>query len=155
MIETLENIFLFLQGQWDLERSTNGHGNMKGIATFTPTYEDPLALFYREEGEHILENGESLSFFKEYIYDFNNFYLDVCFAYNKKRGNLLHRLMFSEGSKDCIAQGEHCCGQDIYLGIYQFLDTNRFTIHYTIKGPRKNIRIQTRFQRQSHSVGRE
>lgn len=143
-----KKIFFSLQGQWSLERTTNGHGKMQGMASFLPLEGHHLVLFYKEEGEHILENGTSVSFFRENIYCLNQDYLDVYFAHNRKRGAFFHRLFFSKNPKDCLAHGEHLCGQDLYEGTYQFIDPNRFTILYRIKGPQKNMQICTLFQRQ-------
>jgi hypothetical protein len=146
-MELSEQIFVFLHGPWQLDRSTNGHGTMKGMALFLPLHEDPLTLLYREDGEHISQDGESFSFFREYIYCLNGVYLDVYFAHAKKRSSLLYRLIFSGSSKDCLATGKHSCGQDIYAATYQFFDPNRFTLQCDIHGPRKNLKIQTIFQR--------
>lgn len=142
-----EHIFLFLHGHWQLNRSINGHGMMKGMASFLPLHEDPLTLLYREEGEHITHDGASFSFFREYVYCLNQVYLDVYFAHSQNRGRLLYSLVFSGNFKDCLATGEHYCGKDIYAATYHFYDLNRFTLQYDIRGPKKNLKIQTFFQR--------
>ena len=144
-----EKYFFLLKGKWNLNRSINDHGHMKGIATFSPFCMNPLALFYREEGEHILQNGVAFSFFKEYIYCLNQKYIDVYFSYNTKRSALFHKLLFEEAFESCLATGEHGCGKDTYKAIYQFFGLNTFTLQYDIRGPKKNLRIHTLFQRQS------
>lgn len=149
MMKSSEKIFFFLHGQWKLDRSLNDHGRMRGMASFLPLSEDPVTLLYREDGEHISQDGVSYSFFREYTYCLNQTFLEVYFSHDKKRGKFFHRLIFSESSNECLATGEHSCGQDIYAATYQFFFPDRFTLQYDIFGPKKNLKIQTLFQRKS------
>jgi len=149
-MELSKRIFFFLQGQWLIERSTNGHGKMEGMASFVPLQDDPQTLLYREEGEYLMPSGiASFSFFKEYMYGLNQEYLEAYFTYHGKKFGLFHRLILSEVCDKYSARAYHSCGQDTYIATYQFVDSNTFTLHYDIQGPKKNLRIQTHFKRQN------
>jgi hypothetical protein len=142
-----EEMFSLLQGQWQLERFVSGHRRMKGIASFVAYPEDPQTLLYREDGQHIPQDGASFSFFREYVYCLNQIYVDVYFSHSKKRSRFFHRLLFSGNSQNCEAVGEHSCGNDMYAATYQFFELKRFIVRYDICGPKKNLTIQTFFQR--------
>lgn len=144
----VEEIFLLLSGQWQLERSVNDYSTMKGIAVFSAFNEgDSLFHFYREEGEHTLRNGTTFSFFREYIYSYHQPHIDVYFVHNNKRSDLLHKITLQGDSINCLGLGTHSCGDDLYTATYRFLNREQFTLQYTIHGPRKNLTIQTFFNR--------
>jgi len=137
--------FLSLQGKWALKRSTHGFGEMQGIAVFSPFIDQNPALLYREEGVFLTPQEDRFDFYREYIYFFVDGKIDVYFASEKKKQDLFVSL--NPASTHCSATGSHLCKEDLYLATYRFLDDNTFTLHYDIKGPKKDLIIETVFKR--------
>jgi len=144
---TIKEIFQLLAGDWDLCRSTNGFGAMKGRAQFLSDLLHPFMLFYREEGIFTTNTDISLSFYKEYIYSFANERIEVYFAHKGEKIKFFHSLHFSFGTSYCTALARHRCEQDTYRAKYTFLDRDTFSLEYNINGPRKALTIYTLFKR--------
>lgn len=138
-------IFQYLQGEWLLERRTNGHGQMQGRASFSALDNAEQSLHYREQGQHVTAMGRACSFFKEYLYTLDQGSIVVYFCASAIKGGLFYPLCFAEDGSS--ATGKHLCAQDLYEASYQFVNANEFILHYQITGPRKNLLIQTQFQR--------
>ena len=143
-----EKIFFFLEGKWTLNRSTNGFGDMTGLATFSLISKRNSTLLYREDGIFTTLHQEKLLFYKEYIYCLHQGVIEVYFSSLQKKQNLLHTLTFSQNSDDCSAIGTHHCKHDLYKAIYTFVDMNTFTLRYDVQGPQKKLIIETHFTRQ-------
>lgn len=137
--------FLSLQGKWALKRSTNGFGDMQGIAVFSPFIDQRPALLYREEGVFLTSQEGLFDFYREYIYFLADQKIDVYFSSKSIKQALF--LSLTSSSSNCSVTGAHTCKDDLYLATYQFLGDNTFTLHYDVKGPKKDFTIKTLFQR--------
>ncbi|MBI2707255.1 MAG: hypothetical protein HYX35_02945 [Proteobacteria bacterium] len=137
--------FVFFQGTWTLERTTNGFGKMQGTASFFPFSDQLPALLYREEGTFLTPQANLFDFYKEYIYFFNHEQIEVYFASGETKQDLF--LSLTASPKDDSATGTHLCEKDLYLATYRFLDNDTFTLHYDVKGPKKDLKIETYFKR--------
>jgi len=139
-----EDHFLFLKGNWTIDRSTNGFGYMLGSASFLPLSGDLPTLAYQETGVFVTAQGENLNFYREYIYSLNKGIIEVHFASQQKKQGFFHALTFSSSN---VATATHPCRDDLYRATYTFLNENSFSLAYDIKGPKKHIRIETVFKR--------
>jgi len=141
-----EKIFFSLEGKWGFTRSTNGFGNMKGHAFFSPLSGSIPSFSYREEGIFETSYGGDLLFYREYLYLLHEGKIDIYFAIHQKKQGLFHTLAFSPHGNSCSAS-VHLCGKDLYTPTYTFLDEDNFTLEHKVKGPQKDLVIQTLFQR--------
>ncbi len=137
--------FLSLQGKWALKRSTNGFGNMQGVAVFSPFVGQYPSLLYREEGTFFTPQEGLFDFYRDYIYFLNDKQIDVYFVSVSKKQDLF--LSLTPSSTNRSATGSHMCKEDLYVATYQFLDSDTFTLYYEIKGPKKDLIIETLFER--------
>lgn len=46
-----------------------------------------------------------------------------------------------------FAYGRHLCGEDVYMAEYEFVDDDQFKLRYIIKGPKKDMVIETEFMK--------
>lgn len=145
-MSSAKKAFSFLEGKWGLIRSTNGFGSMKGEALFMPLLGAPSFLSYREEGIFETLYGEGLLFYREYMYVLNDEEIDIYFASHQKKQHLFHTLSFLPHKNSCSAS-VHLCGKDLYVPTYTFLDKDSFALEYRVKGPKKDLIIQSLFQR--------
>ncbi len=141
-----KKVFSFLEGKWSLIRSTNGFGSMKGEALFMPLLGAPSFLSYREEGIFETPYGDNLHFYREYMYVLNDEEINIYFASHQKKQHLFHTLSFLPHKNSCSAS-THLCGKDLYAPTYTFLNEGSFTLEYVVKGPKKDLVIQTFFHR--------
>ena len=148
-MQSAEKIFFSLEGKWGLTRSTNGFGKMKGDALFSLIPDTMPSFSYREEGIYETPYGEDLLFYRDYIYVLYDGKIEIYFASHQKKQHLFHTLTFAPSRKEC-AVSVHLCGKDLYTPTYVFLDEDTFTLEYKVKGPKKDLVIQTYFQRRAN-----
>lgn len=143
-----EKHFLFFEGNWSLRRFINGHGEMKGLASFHPLRGLLPSYAYYEKGIFLNSDRTESDFFREYIYCLNHGKVEVYFSFRKKRKNLFHTLEFTSQQK---AFATHLCNKDSYKATYIFLNQNAFILEYKVRGPKKAFKIETFFRRISDS----
>jgi hypothetical protein len=133
-----------LSGSWSFDRTIEGQGSMKGVATFTAL--DQSSLLYREQGNLKLAGGTELQAEREYIYRVRPDRFDVLFKESPPR--LFHAicLMQHEGSEYC-GSANHLCGLDTYQSTYTFLADGNFVIRHIVHGPRKDYTMITTYSR--------
>ncbi len=141
-MNSIHRIFCSLEGYWKLSRSITNQGSIDGIACFKKKADHSNVLFYKEKGVFTPLNGKSLNISQEYEYRYSKEKINVFFA--RECDRLLHALEFVESNK---ASGEHSCGCDTYLAIYQFNLPDEFELTYLVKGPNKDYQIKTVFKK--------
>jgi hypothetical protein len=131
-----------LIGKWNFGRQMSGQGCMSGSASFVQTA--PGGLSYQESGLHQLAQGETVGFYQQYFYRHEGEDLIVRFADNRP----FHALEFYRASGVLHADAHHLCGADTYKGRYIFHDSDRFSLIWDVRGPKKNYIIETEYKRQ-------
>lgn len=128
-----------LHGEWTITRTVGQGGVMKGSAAFVETAPDTLA--YSETGQNHLPDGTVLDFYQSYVYRNDNDGMHADFT----DGRPFHTLEFENEKR---AKARHLCGNDLYEGTYAFHDEDHFTLTWSVKGPKKDFVIQTKYNRQ-------
>ena len=140
----------YLLGAWEIRRALddrrNGqHGSFEGQATFIPGDENTLA--YREEGCLELGGFETLAH-QSYLYAFPAPHRAPHRAPNRAEvrfadGRLFHPLDLSDGRWSA----EHLCGADLYRGRFRAEGAERWSVLWTVTGPRKDQALESFFTR--------
>ncbi|GAA4668796.1 MULTISPECIES: DUF6314 family protein [Amycolatopsis] len=138
-------LFAALPGEWALSRELPGLGSMTGTARFRPA--GPDLLHYREDGVLTLAGGSSHEVFREYHYRLEEGQIRICFA-EPGPPRTFHVLRLAETPG--AATDVHLCGQDTYVGEYEFPGEDRFTVRMRVTGPKKNYSIHTVYERTVH-----
>lgn len=132
----------YLAGAWEVHRvlddqRSGQRGTFDGRAAFTPDENGRLA--YREEGRLALGGFETVAH-QSYLYGFPAPGLaEVRFA----DGRPFHELDLSAG----LWQAEHLCAADLYRGRFRAEGPRRWSVTWTVTGPRKDQRLESRFTR--------
>lgn len=140
----IAHIFHGFEGSWKFHRVISTQGNAEGIAQFTPRKADKDCLDYREDGTFYANNGKTYKIFREYLYRLEKDTISVYFA--EKPPRLMHTLEFIFPTLKS-AKALHQCDCDLYEGFYEFDFPEAFNLSYSVKGPKKNYTISTRFER--------
>lgn len=136
----------FLKGQWlilrlFLDRGEQKSGKFLGRVCFTKTGQ---GLAYREEG-HMRYGSYSGIARRYYRYSFPSaHYAKVHFTDDQ----LFHDLDLRQG----YWESTHLCGADRYHGRVQAWSPNRWELKWDVLGPRKDLRIATRYIRCSNDL---
>ncbi len=139
------NLRAYLAGAWEVRRTLddrrNGaRGSFEGRAIFAPG--DAGALTYREEGRLALGGFETLAH-QSYLYAFpaprRAHRAEVRFA----DGRAFHALDLSNGHWSA----EHVCGADLYRGRFRAEGADRWSVLWTVTGPRKDQSLESLFTR--------
>ena len=133
--------FIGLKGKWNFQRRVNDLDAMSGHALFEILPEQPSFYWYFEEG---IYKNLNQTFFREYIYCFENADIFVFLARAKKKLGLLYKLEFIS---DIQATGQHLCEKDRYQALYTFQNNKQFKLKVRVNGPRKNDLIETVFNK--------
>jgi hypothetical protein len=136
----------YLAGAWQIRRVLNDKlrgepGSFEGRAIFAPEQDHTLA--YREEGCLELGGFETLAH-QSYLYAFPAPHraphrAEVRFA----DGRPFHALDLSDGRW----AAEHLCGRDLYRGRFRAEGAERWSVTWTVAGPRKDQVLESRFTR--------
>jgi len=132
----------YLAGAWEIRRDLDDRrrgqrGRFEGTADFTAG--DEGALDYREEGLLALGGFETLAH-QSYSYTFPAPHLaEVRFA----DGRPFHALDLRAGGWEA----EHLCVADLYRGRFRAEGPERWSVTWTVSGPRKDHVLESRFTR--------
>ncbi len=135
----------YLAGAWQIRRVLNDKlrgepGSFEGRAIFAPEQDHTLA--YREEGCLELGGFETLAH-QSYLYAFPATHrahrAEVRFA----DGRAFHALDLSNGHWSA----EHVCGADLYRGRFRAEGADRWSVLWTVTGPRKDQALESLFTR--------
>jgi len=131
----------YLLGAWSIDRAledrlTESDGTFAGRADFAS---DGEGLLYREEGRLEMA-GYADDVTRTYRWSFS--------APERARlwfddGRPFHELDLTKGRADV----RHLCGDDVYDGVYDVTDEDRWRLTWEIKGPRKSLKIDSRYTR--------
>jgi hypothetical protein len=114
---------------------------LTGTAQFFPS---PGGLDFEERGVMALGTyqGESS---RRYRFSFpTSLTADVRF----ESGAFFHTITLDHGR----AQVRHDCTPDLYEGRYRILDADRWLLSWRVTGPRKHLRIASRFRRSPETM---
>ena len=121
------------------DRRAGAHHVMHGTGTFTPAAAEPHALVYDEDVVW-QPAGRTMTGTRRYlITEIRGARARVLFD----DGRPFHALDLATGR--CPVH--HDCPPDIYAGEYRVLDADRFTVRWTVTGPRKDSVLFTTFTR--------
>jgi hypothetical protein len=129
-------------GDWQVERDIEDahagrHGRFTGRASFTPS---PDGLRYREEGRLALDGAAAMAATRDYLWrDGCAGTIEVLFA----DGRPFHRFLPDEPDP----AAEHACPPDTYRVRYDFRQWPRWRAEWRVTGPRKDLRLVSRFRR--------
>lgn len=139
-------VFSDLSGEWQFSREIDDHTRFLGKAIFKVLNGFANTLHYREEAQITSEAGKQQQSYREYLYKLvNDNTIDVYFySDNKIQGHFI-KLQFDNNQNSVSAS--HVCKQDIYTMEYFFGIDNEFRIQCRVKGPKKNFKINTIFER--------
>ena len=136
----------YLLGAWEVRRTLDDRrrgesGSFEGRAIFAPGAANILT--YREEGCLELGGFETLAH-QSYLYAFPATYraphrAEVRFA----NGRPFHPLDFRDG----LWSAEHVCAADLYRGRFRALAPDRWSVLWTVTGPRKDQVLESLFTR--------
>ncbi len=134
----------FFEGSWQIvrridDRRAGTQHAMHGTGRFQPASFEPATLVY---DEHLVWQpaGHTMTGVRRYLVaDIAGAAARVLFD----DGRPFHTLDLSAGS--CPVH--HDCPPDVYAGAYRVLDRDRFTVRWTIAGPRKDSLLFTTFAR--------
>ncbi len=135
----------YLLGAWVIRRTLDDRrrgesGSFQGRTVFTPGEDGALA--YREEGCLELGGFETLAH-QSYLYAFPATHrahrAEVRFA----DGRAFHPLDLRDGQWSA----EHVCAADLYRGRFRALAPDRWSVLWTVAGPRKDQVLESRFPR--------
>ncbi|MGB0498575.1 MAG: DUF6314 family protein [Rubricella sp.] len=129
------------QGRWRIDRTITDHaggatGAFEGTGAFRPDGAGGLA--YDEDGM-LCFGGVPLRATRRYLYGAEGGRIFVAY----EDGRPFHD--FDAGS--CCAWAEHLCGEDHYKVTYRFVEPDRWTADWVVRGPRKDYRMETRYAR--------
>ena len=134
----------FFEGSWRIvreidDRRAGARYEMHGTGTFAPAPGEPDALVYDEEVVWT-PAGQTLTATRRYlIAGIGDAAAELLFD----DGRPFHALDLAAGT--CPIH--HDCPPDTYAGEYRVLDRDRFTVRWTVTGPRKNSVLFTTFTR--------
>ena len=141
---TNHQAFTWLAGHWSFRRDISNGLSATGQAQFLRRA--PGVLDYGEQGA--LSNGAQ--FTKRYRYSLGADGITVVHADPQNDGAAFQTLEFANvpnANGDALsAQASNLCGDDWYDSIYR-LGRDRIWMAHTVKGPKKDYRIETAFQR--------
>ena len=128
-------------GGWNIARDITDmrileSGTMRGQASFI---EERGKLVYHEQGLMRFAGGSPVKAERRYIWSFHETHVDVVFA----DGSPFHSFELSGGPR----ASPHLCGDDMYKGIYSFVQFPLWQVTWLVEGPRKNYRSVTRYSR--------
>jgi hypothetical protein len=134
----------FLEGAWRIERAVDDRRAgarhvMRGTGAFRPAPGEPDTLVYDEEVVWAPAGQEMTATRRYLIAGIRRAAAEVLFD----DGRPFHALDLASGA--CPVH--HDCPPDTYAGEYRVLDADRFTVRWTITGPRKDSRLFTTFTR--------
>lgn len=135
-------IAAMLAGDWHFRRHASTGERMQGRASFLPQAADHLR--YHEEGRAILPDGRELSFFRNYLYQFEGAAMTILF--DGPSQGLFQRVELSLGDWAWTGQGHHPCGQDIYRTDYR-IGAGALEISHRVTGPKKDYLLETVYHR--------
>jgi len=138
----------FLCGQWILRRCIPKKAIFHGDASFEQQAKD--SLLYKESGKLEIKNGPVLDAHRQFEYRLVDDQIHILYADGPESGTVLHELSFypvPASNVKLSARHVHICGHDKYDLTFLILDNNYFNSCYNIRGPEKNYRIITYYNR--------
>lgn len=148
-------IFKNLEGTWSFsriirDRKANTEHYAVGEVVFSREELDKKnTLHYKEMGKvNLSEINKELEFNRKYIYELRNDEIHIIFNDGISKGKLYQKLIPEEDSFGRFIGTDHLCVRDNYEGRYSFPNDQEFSILYFVKGPEKNMQIETKFEKQ-------
>ncbi|MCA1323538.1 DUF6314 family protein [Herbaspirillum sp. alder98] len=142
----------FFDGAWVFSRSIWGadaqlQAQASGECDFTQVAPDLLR--YCEQGTLQMMQGRPIAFTRQFDYRFDADGVMVSFADGERIGQPYQRYALDGNQLAPVA--EHLCGADCYTASYLFESARQFQLQTWIRGPHKQSRLLTTYQRPSAS----
>ena len=138
----------YFEGKWFLERTIfhsnedRPYGIANGVACFT-SY-DKKSLIYKEEGKlSLISTGQEFPFYRSFVYVFEGGQVEIFFNDGVNSGQLYQSYNFDFDNRVLTPSIQHICKDDCYSGIYSIASPSEYKLQTTIKGPKKNFKIET------------
>jgi len=141
-----EKIFFKLPGMWQLTRKVDDLGVFGGQAHFSTPLS--LTLRYREEGVLNQVSGPEMESFREFDFRLIRDTIAIDFVEEHRRGNRYVDLRFDRHGSLLVAQGTHKCPPDTYEHRMTWHSNNSFNVVINARGPAKNFRLDSKYERQ-------
>lgn len=141
------NVFDWVQGSWTFMREVPGYASVRGEASVTLEGED--AARYEETAMVSLVYGGTMKASQCYLYrrlalPVHGFEVRFC-----ETGDLFERLEFrGEAGGGLRARAKFLCGDDVYESEYAVDAEGRLVVEHVVRGPRKDYRVRTVYERQ-------
>ena len=143
MSQKFETTFKSLSGSWNLKREISTGDTLIGKAVFEPVSD--TAFLLREEGELALSNGQNIQASRNWYWHLESVStLEI--TYDALRVEPYHLVKLSKSEICWSGRANHLCGEDNYLGDYQFFE-DRFTINQSVRGPNKNYSVASSYSK--------
>ncbi|MCB0388783.1 MAG: hypothetical protein KDD23_09020 [Winogradskyella sp.] len=146
-------IFDNLEGRWNFSRTirdriSNTEHYAIGEVVFTRNSESHNTLQYVEQGKiNLLDVEKEFAFQRKYLFKIKHGEILIIFDDGISKGKLYQKLIPEEESDTHYIGTEHLCLRDHYEGRYAFPNNHEFSILYFIRGPKKNMQIETNFNK--------
>jgi len=138
----------YFEGNWFFVRTIfdynheRPYGTANGIASFTRI--DKKRLVYKENGKlSLTASGQEFAFSRSFIYVFDGDQLEIFFNDGPNSGQLYQRYSL-DITDSILAPGvQHSCRDDCYNGIFSIISPTEYKLETSIKGPKKDFKIET------------
>lgn len=138
----------YFEGNWSFKRMIfcssceEPFAEADGHACFSAVGKEKLV--YKEEGKLSLRSsGQTFPFSRSFIYLFGADQLEVYFNDGSNSDRLYQRYLLDSGNNMLSPGALHICRDDCYNGIYSLLSPVEYKLATSIKGPKKEFRIET------------
>ncbi len=132
------------EGDWQIERISNGDPFFKGNGCFTPMNDD--LLHYHEEGQVCYPNGFKTTSFRDYYFQLELGSFSVYF--DEACQNLFHTIRLEKSDGKFIGSAQHLCIKDLYDTSYVFNNQKSWEWQHKVKGPKKDYYLFSRYYRE-------
>ncbi|SDJ37455.1 hypothetical protein SAMN05216338_104767 [Bradyrhizobium sp. Rc2d] len=136
-----EDVFMRLEGSWQLHRCCADQMVMAGTAVFSAGLDGSLT--YLERGRLRLDDRREYDAERKYVYTARPRGFAVFFA--ETRQGLFHEVELKASNAGLSGRAVHLCAADFYESTYEFLTDGRMIVRHNVLGPKKNYCLTTFF----------
>lgn len=146
MLSDTLSVFDWLLGDWVFTRNIPGYATATGQARIVREAEDRAR--YEEIAQVSLLDGTTLRGTQCYLYRRRPDSPSILEVFFCESGELFERLEFQLDEKGRLtAEAHFLCAADEYISEYTLEACQRLHVSHTVRGPRKNYQVETRYER--------